>query len=212
MLRHLPQVVVALLIVMIAGCWHYPLVSSEDASLDKESLGRWRCPELVDIKQQDQYTLHALSKSDAVMNFQVATKGLHKESVSKHVMLYHPDCPQELPFTPPFIIGDATDEGQRIYCWSTELKGNCYVVFQCFEGPLQTDLKRREDPEFLVYRYAIKEDVLEMFDLGRKARKLIGNRLGEKKKKDYSQEEMQREILRLPDKHWDLHIRAKRIE
>jgi len=212
MVRHLPITTIVMLTVMITGCWHYPLVSSKEASLDKEILGKWRCTDLVDIKQEDQYVLHALTKSDTVMNFEIATEGLHQEAISKHVMLYHPNYPQELPFTPPFIIGDAPDDDQKIYCWSTELKGKRYLVFQCFKGPLQTDLKRREDPEFLVYRYAINKEVLEMFDLGKKARKLLENRLGGKGNQNYSQVEMQREILRLSEQDWDLHIRAKRID
>ena len=50
-----------------------------------------------------------------------------------------------------------------------------------------------------------------MFDLEKKARKRIARRLGEIKDEQFSQQEMQKEILGIQDRNWELHIRAERI-
>lgn len=203
--------ITAFVSITLTGCWPYPLVSSKEATLDETLLGQWHCTNLVDIEEEDKYTLHNVRDFNVSMNFSLTTQGQHNEPLPKHVMLYHPNLKQKLPFKPPFSIGSTPDNDEKIYCWATELQGNCYLVFQFFEGPIQTDLSRRKDPEFLIYRYQINGDVLQMFDLEKKARKRIARRLGEIKDEQFSQQEMQKEILGIQDRNWELHIRADRI-
>lgn len=211
MLRRTILATIAFLTITFTGCWPYPLISSKQATLDGKLIGQWHCTNLVDIKEEDKYTLHNVRDFNVSMNFSLATQGQHNEPLPKHVMLYHPNLKQKLPFKPPFSIGATPDNDEKIYCWATELQGNCYLVFQFFEGPIQTDLSRRKDPEFLIYRYQIAGDILQMFDLDQKARKRIARRLGEIKDEEFSQQEMQKEILRIQDRNWELHIRAERI-
>ena len=211
MSRQKPLIAIALLTATLTGCWPYPLVSSQQASLDKKLIGQWLCTNLVDIKDEEKYKLHEVNTFNVSIEFLVATQGQHNEPLPNHVMLYHPNFKQKLPFTPPFIIGETPDNQKNVYSWATELQGRRYLIFQMFEGPIQTDLTRRKDPEFLIYRYQINGDVLQMFDLEQKVRKRIAKRLGEKKDKEFSQHQMQKEIIRIPDRHWQLHIRAERI-
>jgi len=211
MSRQTTLMAITLLTATLTGCWPYPLISSKQATLDETLIGQWHCTDLVDIKEEDKYTLHDVHDFNVSMDFSLATQGQHNESLPKHVMLYHPNLKQKLPFTPPLSIGDAPDNDEKVYCWATELEGRSYLVFQFFDGPIQTDLSRRKDSEFLIYRYQINGDVLQMFDLDQKIRKRIAKRLGEKKDKEFSQQEMQKEILRIQDRNWKLHIRAERI-
>ena len=200
----------AVLIITATGCWPYPLVSSKQAEPDNQILGRWKCTDLVNVKEEDTYQIHDVAAENIFMNFELATVVQHNEKLPKHVMLYHPESQRKLSFTPPFIIGDTPKTSERVYCWSASLKGNRYLVFQFFEGPIQTDLSRRKDPEFLIYRYQITDQVLQMYDLSEKVRERIGRRLGMKKDTPFSPEQMQTEILKIRDGQWDLHVRAHR--
>jgi len=210
MLRRTILATIVFLTITFTGCWPYPLISSKQATPDEKLIGQWHCTDLVDIKEE-RYKIHDVNTFNVSIEFLVATQGQHNEPLPKHVMLYHPNLKQKLPFTPPLSIGDAPDNDEKVYCWATELEGRSYLVFQFFDGPIQTDLTRRKDPEFLIYRYQINGDVLQMFDLEQKVRKRITKRLGEKKDKEFSQQEMQKEILRIQDRNWKLHIRAERI-
>jgi hypothetical protein len=210
MLRRTILATIVFLTITFTGCWPYPLISSKQATPDEKLIGQWHCTDLVDIKEE-RYKIHDVNTFNVSIEFLVATQGQHNEPLPKHVMLYHPNLKQKLPFTPPLSIGDAPDNDEKVYCWATELEGRSYLVFQFFDGPIQTDLTRRKDPEFLIYRYQINGDVLQMFDLDQKIRKRIAKRLGEKKDKEFSQQEMQKEILRIQDRNWKLHIRAERI-
>lgn len=199
-------------ILTLSGCWPYPLVSSKEAILDSRLIGQWRCTELADIDQEDEYRTRQVKKCNVMMHFERATNGLHEESIPKHVMLYHPNYRKEMPFSPPYVIGETPDKEKKVYCWATQLRGSRYLIFQFFEGPIQTDLKRRKDPEFLIYRYSIRNNVLKMFDLDQKMRELIGKRIGTANKEDLRHSEMQREILRIRDRQWQLHVRAERMD
>ena len=210
MSRQTTLIAIALLTATLTGCWPYPLISSKQATPDEKLIGQWHCTDLVDIKEE-RYKIHDVNTFNVSIEFLVATQGQHNEPLPKHIMLYHPNLKQDLPFTPPLSIGDTPDNDEKIYCWATELQGRRYLIFQLFEGPIHTDLTRRKDPEFLIYRYQINGDVLQMFDLEQKVRKRIAKRLGENKDREFSQHEMQTEITRIPDRHWQLHIRAERI-
>lgn len=102
------------------------------------------------------------------------------------------------------------EEDERVYCWAAFLQGNRYLIFQFFEGPLQTDLGQRKDPDFLIYRYEIDSDVLRMYDLDQRTRKRIARRLGVKTEDDFSHSEMQKELLKIRNNQWDLHVCAER--
>ena len=95
----LPITTIVMLTVMI-GCWHYSLflegsVSRQGDFREVALHGPGRYQARGSIRS------HALTKSDTVMNFEIATEGLH-EAISKHVMLYHPII-SEFPLR-PFII------------------------------------------------------------------------------------------------------------
>ena len=177
MLRQAILATIAFVSITLTGCWPYPLISSKEAALDETLLGQWHCPNLVDIKEEDKYTLHDVHDLKVSMDFSLTTQGQHNEPLPKHILLYHPILKQKLPFTPPFFIGDNPKDQAYVYCWATELQGKCYLVFQFFEGPIQTDLSPRKNPEFLIYRYQIDGDILQMNDLAQNARNSLARRL-----------------------------------